>query len=311
MNHQRPLLGFALALLASMTWGTLPLAIQQVLKIMDAPTLVFSRFVVAAVVLCAFGAWRGTLPQRSRFTQRHGVLLLMGSVALALNFVLFSLALHYVSPTTTQVLWQLAPFGMMISGVLVFGEKLTWFQKWGAVLLVLGLLAFFNQNLGEMLQFGTYAKGILLAVGASLIWVGYGVAQKLLLPEYSSAQILLLIYAACALWLSPMASPTQIGDLHGVALLCFAYCCVNTLVGYGAYGEALNHWDASKVSVITTMLPIFTMIFSWLAHAFAPEMFPTLQMNVLSYVGAFVVVLGAILAAVGDKLWARKKIQAA
>lgn len=38
--RQRPLLGFFLALIAAMTWGTLPIAAQQVLKVMDAQTLV-------------------------------------------------------------------------------------------------------------------------------------------------------------------------------------------------------------------------------------------------------------------------------
>ena len=95
-------------------------------------------------------------------------------------------------------------------------------------------------------------------------------------------------------------------QLDGFALLCFAYCCANTLIGYGAYGEALNHWDTSKVSVITTMLPIFTMLFSLLAHAIAPNVFPELNMNRTSYVGAFIVVAGAILAVAGDKLWYKK-----
>ncbi|EMT8667369.1 EamA family transporter, partial [Neisseria gonorrhoeae] len=51
MENQRPLLGFALALLAAMTWGTLPIAVRQVLKFVDAPTLVWVRFTVAAAVL--------------------------------------------------------------------------------------------------------------------------------------------------------------------------------------------------------------------------------------------------------------------
>lgn len=42
---QRPLLGFSLALTAAMTWGTLPIAAQQVLKVIDAQTLVWVRFV--------------------------------------------------------------------------------------------------------------------------------------------------------------------------------------------------------------------------------------------------------------------------
>ena len=59
MENQRPALGFLLALLATATWGTLPIAAQQVLKFIDAPTLVWIRFTVAASVLLFFWLRRG------------------------------------------------------------------------------------------------------------------------------------------------------------------------------------------------------------------------------------------------------------
>lgn len=307
MKVQKPLLGASLALLATMTWGSLPLAVQQVLQVLDASTLVWSRFVVAALFLGVLGLIRGTLPRFSDFNKRHYLLLLMASVALTANFVLYSEGLHYISPTTTQVLWQLAPFGMMVSGVILFGERLGVFQKTGSVLLIVGLLAFFNQNFEQILQLGDYAKGIFITSAASLIWVAYGIAQKLLLPHLSSRQILLMVYIASALLLTPMSNIEPMGDLQGFILICFVFCCANTLIGYGAYGEALNYWDASKISVITTMLPIFTMLFSVLAHNIAPHTFAALEMNVLSYVGAFVAVLGAILAVAGDALFYKSK----
>lgn len=37
---QKPILGFVLALLATMMWGSLPIAVKQVMKVMDAQTLV-------------------------------------------------------------------------------------------------------------------------------------------------------------------------------------------------------------------------------------------------------------------------------
>lgn len=33
---QKPILGFVLALLATMMWGSLPIAVKQVMKVMDA-----------------------------------------------------------------------------------------------------------------------------------------------------------------------------------------------------------------------------------------------------------------------------------
>lgn len=50
MKKQKTWLGFSLALLATMTWGSLPVAAQQALKAVDAPTLVWIRFLVVCVV---------------------------------------------------------------------------------------------------------------------------------------------------------------------------------------------------------------------------------------------------------------------
>ena len=51
MKKQKPWFGFSLALLATMTWGSLPVIAQQALEAVDAPTLVWVRFLVASLVL--------------------------------------------------------------------------------------------------------------------------------------------------------------------------------------------------------------------------------------------------------------------
>ncbi|MCL7792909.1 DMT family transporter, partial [Pasteurella multocida] len=89
--------------------------------------------------------------------------------------------------------------------------------------------------------------------------------------------------------------------LSGWTLFCFIYCCLNTLVGYGAYAEALNRWDISKVSVVITLMPLFTILFSYLLYLFYPQYFAEPDLNSISYIGALIVVLGAITSAIGHK----------
>lgn len=295
MENQRPLLGFALALLAAMTWGTLPIAVRQVLKFVDAPTLVWVRFTVAAAVLFVLLALGGRLPKRRDFSWCSFRLLLLGVAGISANFVLIAQGLHYISPTTTQVLWQISPFTMIVVGVLVFKDRMTAAQKIGLVLLLAGLLMFFNDKFGELSGLGAYAKGVLLCAAGSMAWVCYAVAQKLLSAQFGPQQILLLIYAASAAVFLPFAEPAHIGSLDGtLAWVCFAYCCLNTLIGYGSFGEALKHWEASKVSAVTTLLPVFTVIFSLLGHYVMPDTFAAPDMNGLGYVGALVVVGGRL-----------------
>lgn len=301
--QQRPLRGFTYALIASMTWGTLPIAVQPLLKIIDAETLVWYRFLIAGLGLFAFFALRKRLPSAKAFTARVWKLIALGIVGLSANFFLFSEALNYISPTTNQVLWQLAPFTMILCGVLIFKEKFGLHQKIGLGLLLLGLLAFFNERVDEILQFGDYAIGIVIAASAAIIWVCYGIAQKQLLATFSSQQILLIIYLGCAVALLPFATFNQVFEIEGFLIGCFIYACLNTFIGYGAYAEALNNWDATKVSVVTILLPVFTMIFSHLGHWLLPDFVPELKMNLLSYIGALIVVAGTILSAIGHKIF--------
>lgn len=303
--QQKPLLGFIYALIAAMAWGSLAIVAQPVLAVIDAQTFVWYRFWVAGLGLLLFFVFAKKLPKRTAFTPQVWKLIGLAVLGLSANFFLFSDALNYISPTTNQVLWQLAPFTMILCGVLIFKEKFGLHQKIGLVLLLVGLVAFFNDRFEQILQLDRYALGILISVSAAVVWVNYGIAQKLLSKTFSSQQILLIIYLGCGIVLSPFAAPTQAVELSGILLICFIYCCLNTLIGYGAYAEALNLWDASKVSVVTILVPIFTMLFSHLAHFALPETFPPLEMNGLSYIGALVVVAGTILSAVGHKIFKR------
>ncbi|MGN6893738.1 EamA family transporter, partial [Neisseria sp. P0015.S009] len=46
MKKHKPWLGFSLALLATLTWGSLPVIAQQALKAVNAPPLVWVRCLV-------------------------------------------------------------------------------------------------------------------------------------------------------------------------------------------------------------------------------------------------------------------------
>ncbi len=283
---QRPLVGFLLALLATSMWGAVPIAVQKVLAVMTPTTIVWYRFLVAGVGLFIILGFTKKLPKLTNLSFRQYKWILFGILGLSGNFFLFSSALQYISPTTTQVLSQLSPFIMMIVSVLLFRESFGLHQKIGSILLIIGLVTFFHQQFEEILQLGDYALGILFGVGAASIWVLYAISQKLLLARFN-----------------------QFSELDGFTLGCFIFCCLNTLIGYGAYAEALNNWEASKVSAITVLIPIFTMFFSNVGYYSFPDTFTDPQMSFLSYIGAFIVVSGTIISVVGHKLIKKNRIK--
>lgn len=299
---QQPVLGFLFALITAMAWGSLPVALKQVLSSMSVQTIVWYRFITASLVLFILLGYKNKLPQIAKLGY-YAWLVVVGVIGLAGNFFLFNSSLNYIEPSVAQIFIHVSSFGMLICGIFVFKEKLGMHQKIGLVLLLIGLGLFFNDRLDIFTGLNAYSTGVLISISASLVWVAYGMAQKLMLRKFSSQQILLMIYLGCALVFTPFAEFSQVENLTPFVLGCFIYCCLNTLFGYGAYAEALNRWDVSKVSVVITLVPLFTILFAHIAHYIDPTDFTAPELNTISYIGAFIVVCGAILSAIGHKLF--------
>lgn len=101
----------------------------------------------------------------------------------------------------------------------------------------------------------------------------------------------------------PLATLSQVLALSNWQLACLIFCGLNTLVGYGALAEAMARWQAAQVSALITLTPLFTLLFSDLLSLAWPDVFARPMLNLLGYLGAFVVVAGAMYSAIGHRLW--------
>ena len=156
-------MGILLALTTAMCWGALPIAMKQVLEVMEPPTVVFYRFLMASIGLGAILAVKGKLPPLRIFRKpRWLVLLAIATGGLFGNFILFSSSLQYLSPTASQVIGQLSPVGMMVASVFILKEKMRGTQIIGASMLLCGLGCHFwggcSNGLGELWR---RAKGVI------------------------------------------------------------------------------------------------------------------------------------------------------
>ncbi len=295
--------GIALALITAMCWGALPIAMKQVLTDMEPYTVVWYRFLMAGVGLLFILGPRRQLPSlRLFFRWRWLALLLVATGGLLGNFIFFSSSLQYLSPTASQVIGQLSPVGMMLASVMILKERMRVTQVIGAVLLIAGMLMFFNTSLIEIFtRLTDYTLGVILGVCAAIVWVCYGVAQKIMLRRLAAQQILFLLYVLCTLALTTVTKPLAVLHLSGWQVACLVFCGANTIIGYGALAEAMARWQAAQVSAIVTLTPLFTLFFSDLLSLLWPDYFAAPSLNFVGYVGAFVVVAGAMFSAAGHR----------
>jgi len=295
-------LGLTLSLTTAALWGILPIALKFLLNGMDAVTIVWWRFAVAAVGLGAFLAWRGGLPRLSGAGRAALAILAIATLTLIGNYVLYLVALDHVTPSVTQVVIQLAPLMLLIGGVVVFHESFARTQWMGFVILGAGLLLFFNERLPLLLRpTAGLGLGVALTIAAGVCWAVYGLAQKKLLAHFSAQQVLWMIYIGAVVLLLPASAPGEIRGLDGLQIGMLAFCCANTLVAYGSFGEALYHWDLSRVSAVLATAPLFTIAGMWVVERFGLGLVAAEGLNSLSVAGALMVVGGSMTCALAAR----------
>ena len=295
-------LGLALALTTAVCWGLLPIALKVTLTGMDAWTLTWYRFAVAAVVLGAFLAWRRRLPLKAPLTRRGWWLYGAALLCLVGNYVSYLLSLELTSPTVAQILIQLAPMFLLFGGLLVFRERFAPLQWAGFAVLVTGLGVFFHDRLAEVFAIETrLGLGVAIMLFSATSWAVYALAQKQLLTQLASEQVLFLVYVGAVPLLLPPAHLAQVLDLDGLQLGMLAFCCANTVIAYGCFAEALEHWEVSRVSAVVTLAPIFTVLGVQAAAWVWPTAAPAETLSGWNLLGGALVVGGSMATALGAR----------
>jgi drug/metabolite transporter (DMT)-like permease len=298
-SQNNPRLGVLLAVSATLIWGVLGISLKLLLaEGIDGYTITWYRLTVSALVLLGVQGYRGRLPAVGALHRKHWELLAAALAGLVINYVTFVVALNYVSPATAQLVIQLAPILVLVGSLVVFGERFSGPQWIGVFVLIAGLLLFFNDRWPALLTLSSReAVGVALIVVGAAVWAVYALAQKQLLVALSSVNILLLLYIGAAVALLPMATPSQVFGLGSFGWALLAFGIFNTLAGYGCFAEALEHWEASRVSAVLTLTPVVTILAVLAILAVWPSANVGEPLDTLGWVGAALIVGGSMLAA--------------
>lgn len=293
-------LGLGLSLGAVLMWGLLPIALSGLLGRMDAITITWFRFAGAGVVLIfPVLRSRGLAPIAGGGWRTIG-LLAVAIAGLVANYIFYVLSLKFVSPSGAQVIIQLAPMCLLLGSLVVFKERLVAVQSAGLGLLIVGLTLFFHDDLPELASGDSpLLIGFVLLLGAAVTWACYALAQKQLLKTMSSQSIMMVIYVTSAAVLLPLARPAQAVSLDPVGLGLLVFLALNTLVAYGCFSEALQHLEASRVSVVLSLTPIVTIGAVAVGSQVLPQLVGHERLSPLSLLGAGLVVAGSVLGALG------------
>tara|TARA_R110000823_G_scaffold130015_10_gene257882 strand:- start:38583 stop:39503 length:921 start_codon:yes stop_codon:yes gene_type:complete len=285
------ILGLVFALITALMWGLLPLAMKLILGRMDAATITWYRFSLSAAIALAWYGWHSGAALRRLLSNRHRGWALLAVFGLIGNYLLYISGLQFLNPGAAQIIVQFAPLLLVLASVLILGERLFRLQWLGLGLFPVGLLLFFHQRLSNQVATDSdYLVGLILMIGAAIVWTAYAIAQKQLLVSHHAKDILLLICVGGSLLLLPFASPAQVLALDTRELGMLVFCGLNTIVAYGCFGLAMSYWDASRVSAIIPLTPLFTLLFTWIGNHWFDAGIAAEPLDWLASAGALLVV---------------------
>ncbi len=292
-------LGLGLSLITAILWGILPLALGILLRQVSAATCMTVRFLVATIFLGTVLGIRKEWPKWQGLPRRTWALLAVAIAGLAGNYIFFQLGLSLTTPATAQLLIQISPVMFLLASVWIFKEHLGRVQVVGLLVLLVGFGLYFVGR-GSSEEAGpSYAVGILYILIASVTWASYALAQKQLLTVFKSQPLMMMIYAGGFVMGAPFTSTASIGALDGLGVAILAFAAFNTIVAYGAFAEALAHWEASRVSAVLALTPILTIVLgAFLSHIW-PDYVHAEDLQPINMAGAGIVVVGSMMTALG------------
>jgi drug/metabolite transporter (DMT)-like permease len=293
-------LGLGLSLITVILWGLVPITLAIVLKKLDVYTINWFRFVTAFILLGCYLVKQKNLPKLSQLRTVPIYLFAIAILGLMGNYIFFVMGLKATSPSHAEVLIQLAGVFLSMGGLLIFKERYTRYQWIGVGILVTGFIGFFSEQLKVLATDSErYINGSLMLIVAGITWAIYALIQKQLLTRLDSTHIMWVIYGACGLLFWTVAKPQTLLQLNAIEWSALIFCGLNTVVAYGAFAESLQHWEASRVSAILALAPIFTIVSMSLMAWLAPGLVTPEHLTALGLVGAILVVTGSMSISLG------------
>lgn len=287
--------GILFAATTALFWGFLGIILKIALKEVDAMTIIWMRFLVAFTFLSLWFLFKR--PSEFEIYRKMPPLVVVAGLALGFNYIGYMKGVEHAGPATAQILIQSAQVMLVIVGIFIFKEKLNRKQTIGFIVASIGFILFYNESIANIsTDRDTYDLGVAYTLFGAVIWVVYAAIQKKLVAKHSAQQLNMIIYLVPTLMFVWFADFELLASLSFEMWLLLIFLGLNTLVAYGCLAEAFKYLDAAKVSIIITLNPIITITTLTIMAFLEVTIIETTVISVLGFVGAVLVVFGAILA---------------
>lgn len=287
-------IGVLLAVTTAVFWGLLAIALKVAVRVVDSYTIVWFRFFFAAIALFI---WMWFTDRKSlNILKKPPLMLLVASVALAINYIGFMLGVKYTSPSNAQVIIQISQVLFAIAGIVIFKEKVKKSQIIGFVVLIIGFVLFYMEQLNNMqYKSGDFILGVTFTLIGAITWTFYAIIQKKLLPKYEPQTQNIIIFTLPIFLYLPLVNFNTLGSLNIYWWGLLIFLGINTLIAYGCMTASLKYLEANKVSAILINNPIITFIIMAILTAMDVKWIEGENFSVMAWIGALLFIFGAFM----------------
>ncbi len=291
--------GYALAVLAAVSWATGGLMAKWLFSPIDATTadwpfpplgidvdpmtLSASRAVVSALILMTYLLLRRR--DELRVTRRElAFLAFFGVVGLAIVHFTYFQAISYTNVATAILLEYLAPVIVLVFSVAFLGERLTWTLPFGVGLSVSGCALVVGVASGEGMMISS--GGLFWGLASAVFFAGYSLLGKYASKRFTPWTMMSYgLSSAAIFWLIVQGGPSRVleftGSPAGLGAVVFI-AIVGTIIPFSSFLKALHYIDATKATVTATLEPVLAGL---VAYVLFGESFDLIQMT-----GGFMVI---------------------
>jgi drug/metabolite transporter (DMT)-like permease len=286
--------GILYAVLTSVLWGILAIALKVSLTGLTPADITWFRFLLAFLSLTVYYYLKK--PEYLRILRRPPLLLIFASICLAINYFGFIKGVELTSPSVAQIFIQLGPVLFAVSGVVFFHESITYRQMTGLFIVLFGLIIFYNEQIHMVVtDFSLWQRGILWVLIAAITWVVYSVLLKILVLKYPPMQLNLVVFGLPVILYFPFINFSHFLNLGIIGWAILIFLGLNTLFAYGLLTMAIRYTEANKVSVILILNPVLTFALMAIISNTDADWIKHEHYSLLTVLGAITVLAGAIL----------------
>ncbi|MGH8399047.1 MAG: DMT family transporter [Gammaproteobacteria bacterium] len=224
-------------------------------------TSAFYRMLFGGLILLGIVMWRR---ERVRLKPAAVAMLVLAAVFFALDLSVWHRSILYVGPGVATLLANFQVFVLAAAGVIVFRERLTWFQMGSIPLAILGLVLLVGTDWSSFSA--GYQLGVILGLVTALCYGGYlltlrraRVAETVGSPFVTITVISLATAVLLALAMWPEHASFVIPTWKDAGWL-IAYGVFGQVLGWVLISSSIHKVRTSQVGLILLLQPVCAFV---------------------------------------------------